>query len=205
MDFPGPISLPKSPQLELWLNLMRKAAISSQIQASPHVKVSRGLNSTILRIKPSVSEGGTATAAETGPCPFDMTIVADVTPPSIDLTFFPGKINEYIPSNLMDTFVLDPTTFYWVKINCTTDGKAITGATIVIDTNPSAILIPEADEAPSTFDYLLGVVNNGVAQKIIECGNITANPVQVFTEDKPDPTVGLSPYIRWWSWAFTIS
>lgn len=144
--------------------------------------------------------GGTPTPAT--PCPFDMTLTLNGS--DYDLTFYPGTINQYIPSNLLTTFTYTAGSTVFVKIHCTTNGKAVTGASIVVNGTPASPLSIDANAGSSSFDIIIGVIINNVAYKTIACGNISVILQQQFTEDKPSPSVGVSPYIRWYQWVISI-
>ncbi len=201
MSYPSPISIPKQPKLASWLNRLREEVISSEIKSSPGIKVNRGTQSTTLAIESSI--GGSSTPVVTGPFPYDMTLTA-TTPPDYLLTFYPGKINEYIPSNLLSSFLVSPATTYFVKLACVTDGKQLTSGSIVVDGTPASPLTVDLGAGATAIDITIGVVIDLVAIKIISNGNILATLQQEFLEDKVSPSVGLSPYDRWYIWNVEI-
>jgi hypothetical protein len=198
MKFPNPISLPKNPQLALWLNKIREAAMASQIQSSPTVKVNRQTKGTILEVKPSTG-GGTSEAAEDEICPFEITLTPNGG--DFDLNIAPGTVNSLLPTDILTTHTYTTGSTVFVKIACTTDGKSVSSAAIEIDGTQPDANVATASEGSATLDICVAVIADGVITRTWNpCSSIRVTLEQVFLEDKPSPSIGESLYIRWYQW-----
>lgn len=164
-------------------------------------------NELIRRVSRMVGESplsrrAVAVTEDSGPTPFEVSITADGL--NYDVTIWPGTVNQYIPSNLFDPLVYDPTTTQYVKLNCTTNTREVTDVEVVMDMTAPAILTVDADAGSSSFDILLAVLAAGTPPTVYQIwdpSNITALLKQQFLGDKASPqTPGTSPYNRWYVW-----
>jgi hypothetical protein len=198
MKFPNPINIPKNPQLALWLNKMREAAIASQIQSSPTVRVNRNTRGTTLEVKPSTG-GGSSEPAEDEVCPFDITLTPNGG--DFDLNITPGTVNSLLPTDILTTHTYTTGSTVFVKIACTTDGKSVSSAAIEIDGTPPDANVATESEGSGTLDICVAVVADGVVTKTQGfCGSYRVTLEQVFLEDKASPSIGESLYKRWYQW-----
>ena len=116
-------------------------------------------------------------------------------------TLFPGTINSLAPSNILSTFVYTPATTRFVKLRVTTNGKAVTGATIVDEATPTGAIDATENAAPTTFDVLIGVIADGTVFQVWQLQNIRALLLVAQVQSKVTPVPGTSPYIFFYTWA----
>lgn len=147
--------------------------------------------------------GGGGSSAAVDHCPFDITLT-DKVGPNVDINIRPGTINQLVPTNIFSLIDYDPTTVVYVKVHATTNGKEVTGATIVANTTPSVFIPATSGGGATEFDVLVAILNSGQIVRVLTCGNINAVISQTFLEDKPSPTPGTSPFIRWYTWIITV-
>lgn len=95
----------------------------------------------------------------------------------------------------------DPTTVRYVKLEVTTDGYKPTGVDIVAEAGSTGAIGSTADTAPTTFEILIGVLNENVRYQTWQSGNITVAPALGITAGKAVPVPGTSPYTYYYSWS----
>lgn len=130
-------------------------------------------------------------------CPFDMTISGDT------LTFRPGTVNNILPSNIFEeiTWPSESEEAVMVKIQISTNGQAVTGAEIVVNTTAPESQEPTPFYLPSSFEVLIYVIYNGVATRIISCGSLSFYGTEQF-RISPEPAavpgqMTYQPYMIW--------
>jgi hypothetical protein len=203
MKVPAPLSWPKYPNIATWLNQVRECIIASELKPSPNTKVRRTTGGTYVahvQSRGGSSIGGSSTPSS---CPFDITLTPQAGPSThFDLTIAAGTVNSEVPASILSVVDYDPATTIFVKAHCLTDGKSVTSSSIVVDTSAPAINVANASSGTSTLDICIAVVSGGVVQKTLGwCGSITVTLEEVFLEDKVSPSIGESPYIRWYQWS----
>lgn len=170
----------------------------SGFQRYPLAYINENGNVVDLRAIVIASGGSTTTVG-----PFDIIFNSAGATPFINV--FPGTINGYVPSNILDTFYLSSPISYFIKLRCLTDGFNVTSSSIIVDGSPSAGISISQSAAPTTFDILIGIVTSDLTTYQTWTGNnIQASLTQSALSDKSTPaTPGLSPYIRWYTWNIT--
>lgn len=106
----------------------------------------------------------------------------------------PGTLNGILPSNWDAEFTAQPTGLHYAKAVITTDGEAVTGVTIEIDTSPPAIQEPVEFGIASNIDYLFGLFAEGSVFRVIGGGQISIAPRGWLANNQSNPRPGVSPY-----------
>jgi len=134
-------------------------------------------------------------------CPFDITLTG--TGANQIVKFRPGTVNFLLPDNLLDGVPVSttPSSIFKVKVKATSDGKSITGSTIIIDTNDPVVQTPTPFGLPSTVEILIGMIVGTKVFKVIPCGNITLiGQGQFITNANPPAQPGTLNYIQYYTW-----
>ena len=121
-----------------------------------------------------------------------------------DIIFWPGTINQYLPTNMFDTFSYNITTIMYAYVRALTNGRAITSASIIVSATPPNPINTLASVGPPQLDILIGCFVMGTLYKTWEGGNMAANLSQSHTEDRPTPIPGLSPTIKYYTWLVSV-
>jgi hypothetical protein len=106
----------------------------------------------------------------------------------------PGTLNGILPSNWDEEFDAQPTGVYYAKAKITTDGEAVTGVSIEIDTTPPSVQEPVEFGLQTDIEYLFGLFSQGSVWRVIGAGHIRLAPRAWLAEDVPNPAPGVSPY-----------
>jgi len=144
--------------------------------------------------------GGGGGAA--GPYPFDMTFTA-LGGGSYTAAILPGTINGIIPSNFATTYTINNTTVYYLILNVTVSGGAVTAATLSLSTTPPTGIPVNMGQPPLSFEYLLGVVVDATWYRTIGNGSLTATAEDVYHVSKTSPAPGTLPYDIYYTWGIT--
>ncbi len=145
-------------------------------------------------------KGKSALAAK---CPFTTFIAANAIDPdtTIDVTFSPGTLNSLLPDNIFDTISIANTGLFYVILSATTDGHTVTSCSISIGTDPVGAQDPTPFALPTTFQVLLGIINDAVAYRVIGCGAITLmGRLQYTVEKDPPADPGLPTVTEYFNW-----
>jgi hypothetical protein len=118
----------------------------------------------------------------------------DETPPYI-IRVRPGTLNGILPSNWDEEFECAGTGLHYAKAVVATDGEAITGLTIAVDTTEPTVQEPVEFGIEAEIEYLFGLFTEGQVYRVIGAGHITLLPAQwlVISADPP-AAPGESPY-----------
>ena len=130
--------------------------------------------------------GGTSTP----PQPWDL--IARVHPdadpededPPYVVTVRPGTLNGILPSNWDIEETLPSTGLHYAKAVITTDGEAVTGVTIAIDTTEPTAQEPQEFGIETEIEYLFGLFAEGQVYRVIGPGHITLLPQVWLVKDK---------------------
>jgi hypothetical protein len=125
----------------------------------------------------------------------------DENPPYL-VSVQPGTLNNILPSNWntvgIDGAVDVPcagTGLHYAKAVIATDGEAITGVTIAIDTTEPAAQEPQEFGIETEIEYLFGLFAEGQVYRVIGAGHITMSPEQwLVVSADPAAAPGESPY-----------
>jgi len=159
-------------------------------------------DATYIGLAKNISGGGAATTPRQ---PWDL--IAGQDPESTDeenpdylVRVQPGTLAGFLPTNWDEEFECEGgDALYYAKAVVTTDGRAITGLTIAIDTQPPAPQEPQEFGIAETIDILFGLFLSTSVYRTIGSGNINANPTLWLTTDKPEPPQpGEIPYVQYY-------
>lgn len=124
--------------------------------------------------------GGTASPSTVQPWDLVARVDPNAQPedetPNYLVTVRPGTLNGILPSNWDDEFVCQNPGLYYAKAMITTDGAAITGVTIQIDTTAPEIQSPVEYGIESQIEYLFGLFAEGQVHRVIGAGHINVSP-----------------------------
>jgi len=98
----------------------------------------------------------------------------------IEIILWPGTINGIMPSNIFTWTTVDATSTWYAKALVTTDGSAVTGATIKIDNTAATAQTATLNSLPTVVQVLIGVYGLGTAYNI-KNGNVTMSGNQTFS------------------------
>lgn len=152
---------------------------------------------TEITVAPQRGGGGTAAT----PQPWDL--IARVDPdadpedenPPYLVTVRPGTLNGILPSNWDIEETLPSTGLHYAKAVIATDGQAITGVTIAIDTTAPTSQEPQEFGIESDIEYLFGLFAEGQVYRVIGAGHIVLSPQQwLVASANPPASPGESPY-----------
>jgi hypothetical protein len=147
---------------------------------------------------PSAGGGGGAT-----PEPFDLSFTAGGSPSDLTPTMRPGTINSVIPSNYLSIPDFSDTgTFYFVLSVTALNGQ-IVSATVALNGSAPAGIPVTMGVPPTAFDFLIGVVQDGVWYRSAPAGSFTAVPFETFRAGITSPPPGTLPYDIYYSWGVT--
>jgi hypothetical protein len=151
---------------------------------------------TVLDVT-KIGQGGGAAASATIQ-PWDLLAQPDpdstAENPPYKIKVQPGTLNGILPSNWDAEFTAQPTGVYYAKAKITTDGEAVTGVSIEIDTTPPAVQEPVEFGIQTDIEYLFGLFTEGSVWRVIGAGHIRLAPRAWLAEDVPNPEPGVSPY-----------
>jgi hypothetical protein len=107
----------------------------------------------------------------------------------------PGTLNGFLPANWDEEFTAADTGLYYAKAVIATDGEAITGVTIQIDTSAPANQPAVEFGIAGNIEYLFGLFAEGSVYRTIEQGSISLLPRQYLVVGAdPAPAPGELPY-----------
>lgn len=123
----------------------------------------------------------------------------DENPPYL-VSVQPGTLNGILPSNWDDEFTCAGTGLHYAKAVIATDGEAITGVTIQIDTTAPTVQEPQEFAIATEVQYLFGLFSEGAVYRVIGSGHITL-PTRTWlvTAAAPAAAPGESPYDIYYS------
>jgi hypothetical protein len=115
--------------------------------------------------------------------------------PSWEIRVAAGTLNGILPSNYTSVFSANNTSTYFAKAVISTNGRDITGLSIVINNTPPTPQQAQLFSVSSNFEYLFGVFAAGQKQRTIGLGNIAISTrTWVVVQAQPQPQIGQSPY-----------
>lgn len=169
------------------------------------LRITRVVNGTFKKL-PGGTEivvapqrGGTSTPA--APQPWDL--IARVDPdadpedenPPYLIRVRPGTLNGFLPTNWDEEFECEGTGLHYAKAVIATDGQAITGVTIAIDTTAPTEQEPQEFAIATEIEYLFGLFAEGQVYRVIGTGSIALEPRQwLVASAEPAASPGESPY-----------
>ncbi len=158
-----------------------------------------GFGFEIDQIKsPPPGGGGTPAAVD----PFDLSFTPS-SPGNITPVMVPGTINSVIPSNYLSLpDIADTGTFFFILSVTTLNGQ-IASATVATSGSAPSGIGTTMGVPPTSFDYLIGVVQDGVWFRTAPTGSFTATPIEAFRASITNPAPGTLPYDIYYTWTVT--
>ena len=158
---------------------------------------------TYIGLAASLPRGG-GTAAPATPQPWDL--IARVDPdadpededPPYLVTVRPGTLNGFLATNWDEEFECAGTGLHYAKAVIATDGQAITGVTIAIDTTSPTAQEPQEFGIANPVEIVFGLFSEGAVYRTIGAGNISGSPkLWLTTERQTPPQAGELPFIHY--------
>ena len=127
-----------------------------------------------------VSSGGTSTPATPQPWELIARVDPDADPeddnPPYLVRVRPGTLNGFLPTNWDEEFECAGTGLHYAKAVIATDGQAVTGVTIAIDTTAPTEQEPQEFAIATEIEYLFGLFAEGQVYRVIGAGHISVSP-----------------------------
>jgi hypothetical protein len=127
----------------------------------------------------------------------------DENPPYL-VSVQPGTLNGFLPTNWntegggKDVTCQSDGTLYYAKAIVATDGQAMTGVTIEIDTNAPDPQEPQEFGIDNPIEIVFGLFAGGAVYRLIGAGNIAASPkLWLTTERQTPPAPGELPFSQY--------
>lgn len=164
-------------------------------------KLTRSINGTTL----AVSAQDPQVPAER--LPFEYTQVPNTaTESGIRYRIRAGTINNYLPDNIFDRFVLTATTpnstdLNYVVLDCFTNGNTVVSASISSSVTAPPVPATFLGSAPVTFSALLHVVRGTTAYRTIGKSSITARVTEATRTATVSFGIGQFPYNIYYTWS----
>ncbi len=135
--------------------------------------------------------------------PFDLEFSAGGSPGDLTPTMIPGAINGVAPSNFIGIPDISDTGVYYFVLSATALDGQIVSCTVALVGSPPAGIPVTLGTPPTAFDFLLGVVVDGVWFRTASTGSLTATPIETFRAGITSPPPGTLPYEIYYSWSVT--
>lgn len=189
--------------LKSWDGKVSEMEFNKLIDVIQSITLNPGLNYTITRTAggTTILPGGKGGGGSTPP-PLNVTVGADPSDPtSLIVKISPGTVNQFLATNMFDTFPVDDTSTYYVKATISTDGQNVTSWELNVDTSTADTQNATASALPTSFDVLIAIIDSGKVYRVIGPGSIGVNGHEEFITDKDSPAgPGELPYIPYYSW-----
>lgn len=134
--------------------------------------------------------------------PWLVTLSGDDATGSTNVSLFPGKINEVLPSNIFSSVAYtDPTATQYVVLNFQTDANNIIAADWELRTeypSPDENGVEE-DAAPAEGTVVLAIIFRGIVYQL-EDDHLEYLPEVAFIASKNSPSPYEEQFTRWWRW-----
>jgi len=161
------------------------------------LRITRVVNGTFKKL-PGGTEivvapqrGGTSTPATRQPWDLIARVDPDADPedenPPYLVRVQPGTLNGFLPTNWDEEFECAGTGLFYAKAIIATDGEAITGVTISIDTTQPTTQQPQEFAIDTEIEYLFGLFSEGAASRTVGAGHITLRPRQWLVKSADPP------------------
>lgn len=179
--------------------ISRRIARGNGRNSSGDLNLSLGIGIDTIAQYQLISDGGSG-GGSTPVYPFDVSLTGSGT---LTAAVQPGTINGLIPSNFLSTFSISALATGYLVLSVTTSGGQVTGAVLSLPSSPPVGVPVNMGQPPTTFDYLLGAVVNGVWFRVIGPGSLAAASVEAFRVTKTAPAPGTLPYDIYYTWNIT--
>ena len=178
------------------IDAIRECQINSVVGSGGTVATfKRGPGGTTVSIK-SKKTGQVSSQV----CPFDVSGVASGS--SLILTVQAGLVNGVMPLNNMVTLSTATAGKKYVVINCDTDGKNVTSASLSVVSSLPVPVSASADTAPVTFGVMISAISGTEIYKTIPCGNIIARVSPSIQTDASTYVAGKRNYTQYYNWLY---
>jgi len=141
------------------------------------ITVRQSGDGTYIGLAASPGKGGPAPTRQ----PWDLIATPDPDStsenPPYKIRVQPGTLNGILPSNWDEEFTAQPTGLHYAKAVITTDGEAITGVTIEINTTAPTEQQPQLFAIEQSIEILFGLFAEGQAYRVIAPGDIRLRSV----------------------------
>jgi hypothetical protein len=149
-----------------------------------------------------VSARGQGSGAALTTCPFQASASGDtfsftragfMSPAGMPTNMFPGGV-------FFSATITDEVMFLVGKV--LTDGISPTSWELELRGTPAVPTAPTPETAPPYFEFDMYVVlgSGATVSRVIDCGNLSAQVVEVLQTDNPDPGCGINPVITHYNW-----
>ncbi len=153
-----------------------------------------GRDLDIIESPPPAGSGSSTPAS-----PFDLSFTPS-SPGNITPIMVPGTINSVIPSNYLSlSDIADTGTFFFILSVTTLNGQIATASVSLAGSAPAGIGTTMG-VPPTAFDFLIGVVQDGVWFRTAPTGSFTATPIEAFRASITNPAPGTLPYDIYYTW-----
>lgn len=179
------------------------------------LRITRVVNGTFRKLPGGTEitvapQRGSGTSTPTTRQPWDL--IARVDPdadpedenPPYLVSVQPGTLNGFLPTNWntegggKDVTCQSDGTLYYAKAIVATDGQAMTGVTIEIDTNAPDPQEPQEFGIDNPIEIVFGLFAEGAVYRTIGSGNIAASPkLWLTTERQTPPEPGELPFSQY--------
>ena len=120
------------------------------------------------------------------------------------ITISPGSVNNVVPTNIINgatlaKFGYTQNSLQYVKLVCTSDGKAVSQASVTINTQPVKVQTAVPFGLPASFEVLIGMVYN---DNIYQCvtTNLTFGGRATYVVNQAQSQPGTLPYTIYLIW-----
>lgn len=162
----------------------------------------RSLNGTTIVVQPSTPVGGGGVS----PQPWDLvTYENDPVDTNINLYVRLGNFAGVIPVNHATVFSLSKSLTYYIYLTVSTVDGGVSSVTLYASTTIPTPPAATPDVPPSTVDYIIGILKDGVPHKAVSGGVFSCVPIESFREEKVSFTAGELPYTIYYNWKITQS
>lgn len=173
-------------------------ARGSNIRSGNNIRRKTGADWVMFSANPAGEEATAGVALDLQP--FDATLSgSEETGYTFKLE--PGTMNSLLPSNMFDEFTCTHSEILQIKVRGVSDGKKITGCSMVCSAADPNIQTPVQNALPTSVDVVTGVIFEGTYYRVISDGSLIMNGAEQFRTDKTSPGVpGTMAYIPWYVW-----
>jgi hypothetical protein len=113
-----------------------------------------------------------------------------------------GTINGIIANNWNNSFFISSDSAFYVVLSVQTDGIAITGCSLQVNSSPPDTPAAGKWTLSSAFSVLIGAVYNSNVKQVV-FNNLSANGSKRLTTEKQNIQLQQLPYDNWYAWSVT--
>jgi hypothetical protein len=131
--------------------------------------------------------------------PFDA-IITDGGSGTVDIAIQPGTINGLLPTNWATTYNISNVVTRYLILSCSSSAGTITSCSLSLSSSPPSGIPNSMGTPPTAFDYLLGIIVNGVWFRAMGPDSLAAAGSEVYRVSKTAPAPGTLPYDSYYTW-----